>query len=1159
MSHQENFQGIEEGVSAAAPHQHQNNENSMEQEEHKDNVVQVQGAAAAGVIIDAGNVGDMEEENHILEESEQVDTESQTINEEQNLAEKTQEQEDVKEKLLNQATKFKELWEKFNQDFETSPSTTYFVLSSHWLRNWKRHVSYERVIKGKEPIYEHFAKHEDKLENANKDLILTTVDQSSDQYYEFSELNEDGSTIILKPQLQEVQDYAIVDKDIINLLSESYPNFQVIPRRAYKGPDGKKRIEIYYRKVNLIILNHGLLKDIDGGRAKSFICKQIQLFSKENQEELKHFLVPIIKRHQYNQQYGYQNQPQSINLQTIRLWKLKENDTIEKVFQQLFEATRRFTSFEYKLKSPIVFIERNNNNTVEELNIEEDSTIFVEVQRQNGWTLKLEGEPDEDQCEFCRNYKVLKFECKCQKVKYCSDSCKFKDQEYHARVCDKAGEDSEDEQDQPYKFENDSVRGLCGLQNLGNTCFMNSALQCMSNTIPLTIYFLKKIFLSEINEQNVLGTQGKLAKQYAKFIKNLWTGNQRTFSPIALKMAVARLQSMFSGYQQHDSQEFLSYILDGLHEDLNRVKVKKYTESIDSNGRPDQVVAKESWLNHLKRNQSIIVDLMQGQFKSKVTCPDCSKESITFDPFLTCSLPIPNKEIKVISMYLIFANNKKTAIEVKYTYEPDQSKQQTIKDLKEYIQKTYQTSSNLILYSLTFDRVKDQFDDQTPLENVRKAFKEPQKNALLIEYDVDIHNEDMMKVFFTFTRMKEEMYMARRLVKSNFTFIRPFIIDKKANKKEVHLALFQYLKPLFVRHSKPDSEFLIDADKLELDQLYEKYVLNADNPPYRLLIETDAQDYIDKPCTWCNQQKCKNCLLQYNEEEDPIEDFTKRSKSHYHTFRFECFVDQTTDLGRMINSLHSLDQNNQNNDSSVSQNLDAKTNIYDCLKLFEQPEKLGEDNEWYCPECKKHQKAQKQIVIYRAPEILILHLKRFKGSSGIFKSKLTKVVDFPIHGLDMTDFVIEKETPQSYYDQDADYFKEIYINPQKVQQNHIDDNFKQQQSAQDEIDQETNKSTQYQDSSNPSSQNNDKINIEEEQKNNDSKMEQEVDNKNDKKLLYDLYAITNHYGSLGFGHYTAYAQNNDRWFCFDDSSVRDVTPDQLVSEASYILFYKRRK
>lgn len=71
-------------------------------------------------------------------------------------------------------------------------------------------------------------------------------------------------------------------------------------------------------------------------------------------------------------------------------------------------------------------------------------------------------------------------------------------------------------------------------------------------------------------------------------------------------------------------------------------------------------------------------------------------------------------------------------------------------------------------------------------------------------------------------------------------------------------------------------------------------------------------------------------------------------------------------------------------------------------------------------------------------------------------------------------------------------------------------------------------------------------------------MEIEVDKGNHKKLLYDLYAITNHYGSLGFGHYTAYGNNNNKWLCYDDSSVRDIHEDQLVSEASYILFYKRR-
>jgi ubiquitin carboxyl-terminal hydrolase 4/11/15 len=49
---------------------------------------------------------------------------------------------------------------------------------------------------------------------------------------------------------------------------------------------------------------------------------------------------------------------------------------------------------------------------------------------------------------------------------------------------------------------------------------------------------------------------------------------------------------MFSGYNQHDSGELITYLLDGLHEDLNRVKQKPYTEIKDYDGRPDAVIAK---------------------------------------------------------------------------------------------------------------------------------------------------------------------------------------------------------------------------------------------------------------------------------------------------------------------------------------------------------------------------------------------------------------------------------------------------------------------------------------------------------------------------------------------------------------------------------------
>lgn len=78
-------------------------------------------------------------------------------------------------------------------------------------------------------------------------------------------------------------------------------------------------------------------------------------------------------------------------------------------------------------------------------------------------------------------------------------------------------------------------------------------------------------------------------------IKRLWLGDESSFSPTHLKKSIAKFQPMFSGYNQHDSGELITYLLDGLHEDLNRVIDKPYTSTPDYDGRPDYVIAKESW------------------------------------------------------------------------------------------------------------------------------------------------------------------------------------------------------------------------------------------------------------------------------------------------------------------------------------------------------------------------------------------------------------------------------------------------------------------------------------------------------------------------------------------------------------------------------------
>lgn len=189
-----------------------------------------------------------------------------------------------------------------------------------------------------------------------------------------------------------------------------------------------------------------------------------------------------------------------------------------------------------------------------------------------------------------------------------------------------------------------NLPGATGLHNLGNTCFMNAALQSVWNTGPLTRYFNSGMHLYEVNTTNPLGTKGVLAMRYGELCKEVWSCSARSVAPLRVRWCVSRWARALAGGGQHDAQELLAWLLDALHEDLNRAAAAPPTQQLahhDSDGRPDQVVAAEAWEQHTARNRSIMTDLFYGQLKSKVRCDTCARESVRFDAFNMLSLPLP--------------------------------------------------------------------------------------------------------------------------------------------------------------------------------------------------------------------------------------------------------------------------------------------------------------------------------------------------------------------------------------------------------------------------------------------------------------------------------------------------------------------------------------
>lgn len=159
---------------------------------------------------------------------------------------------------------------------------------------------------------------------------------------------------------------------------------------------------------------------------------------------------------------------------------------------------------------------------------------------------------------------------------------------------------------------------------------MNSAIQCLVHTPELMEYFLTGVYQEELNPDNPLGMHGQVAQAFGALLMRLWDreATMSSYTPREFKQTLQRFAPQFSGYQQHDSQELIAFLLDGLHEDLNRVLKKPYVEKPDWEGGGDKELvefANVSWEGHMKRNDSVVVDLFQGQYKSTLVCPECKK------------------------------------------------------------------------------------------------------------------------------------------------------------------------------------------------------------------------------------------------------------------------------------------------------------------------------------------------------------------------------------------------------------------------------------------------------------------------------------------------------------------------------------------------------
>ncbi|KAJ3902455.1 hypothetical protein F5879DRAFT_923823 [Lentinula edodes] len=204
----------------------------------------------------------------------------------------------------------------------------------------------------------------------------------------------------------------------------------------------------------------------------------------------------------------------------------------------------------------------------------------------------------------------------------------------------------------PPRYWADSPIGTSGLKNMGNTCYMNAPIQCLSATVPFARFFTEVDLKTAINYMNKMNSQGQLTRAFSRLVHDIWHGDMPYITANDFRRTLCSLNAQYIGTSQHDSREFLSFLLDGIHEDTNRIMARKpITRTPEEEERlenlPQQIAGEYEWQVWRQSNDSIIVDFFQGMFRNQLRCMKCEKTSTTYNAFSILSLPVPARSGKI--------------------------------------------------------------------------------------------------------------------------------------------------------------------------------------------------------------------------------------------------------------------------------------------------------------------------------------------------------------------------------------------------------------------------------------------------------------------------------------------------------------------------------
>ncbi|KAM6164450.1 ubiquitin carboxyl-terminal hydrolase 43 isoform 2-T2 [Rhynchocyon petersi] len=519
--------------------------------------------------------------------------------------------------------------------------------------------------------------------------------------------------------------------------------------------------------------------------------------------------------------------------------------------------------------------------------------------------------------------------------------------------------------------------GAQGLKNHGNTCFMNAVVQCLSNT-DLLAEFLA------LGRYRAAPGRAEVTEQLAALVRALWTREYTPQLSAKFKNAVSKYGSQFQGNSQHDALEFLLWLLDRVHEDLDGCSRRELVEKLppEASQNPENV---RSPTAQPPLSQSFVQSHFQAQYRSSLTCPHCLKQSNTFDPFLCVSLPIPLRQTRFLSVTLVFPSKSQRFLRVGLAV-PILG---TVGSLRKMVAEEGSVpAEEVILAELHPSGFHRSFSDEDDLNTIAEgdsvyAFHAPPASS---QGKLPVHPSGLLvsprqaateghrdtKVLILFCNVLGSGQQASR-------FGPPFLVREDRGVSWAQLQQCILSKVCCLMKS--------EAPKKNLGALFSIRVVGL-SLACSYLSPQDSQPL----CHWAVDR-----ALHLRRPGGPphvklaVEWDSYAKESLFGSLQEERIQD--------AESVWRQQQAHQQPSCTLDE----------CFQFYTKEEQLTQDDAWKCPHCKVLQQGTVKLSLWTLPDILIIHLKRF-CQVGERRNKLSTLVKFPLTGLNMAPHVAPRST-----------------------------------------------------------------------------------------------------------------------------------------------------